>query len=354
MSEDYTIIIPTYNNRHQYLNRILDYYRLSSFRIIIVDSSKTKFEYKGVRENVDYYHVPNEMLQLKIFNALKKVKTKYALLWGDDDFIIIDAIEICVNFLNNNPTYCSAAGNELWFFNELRTNFYPLKLTTYKLDINNESGTERINQLYKNYTYLHYSVHRTKSLIKVYEILNELPDSLIKFNQSFLDIICLINGKHKVLPIFYGCKEISMNSATYTSKLETNNDIDDFLILIVTYLVEKENIDFLEAKRIIWNIFYPNDVIDTSKIKNSGFKKIINRIPYISLLKKTYSKLYYKYNAITKDYIKIRIQNARLIMEAKKLEGYPFHTTEGIEELKKIKKIVNKHWFQILRLKLGF
>ena len=113
MLDKITLVIAT-KNRHQYLERIVDYYSNSGINIIVADATKEKYS-KKLPSNISYFHYPEIHYCIKLDDVFKKVNTPYSLLCADDDFIIPEAIETCVDFLEKNSDYASAQGYYMMF-----------------------------------------------------------------------------------------------------------------------------------------------------------------------------------------------------------------------------------------------
>ena len=110
-----TIIIPT-RNRHVYLNRILYYIKDQPFNFIIADNSANPFilpEGQGFPVNVRYLKTENPGFAQKVLSALEYVKTPYAMMCADDDFMLTSAIHLGITFLNQNPDYAAVHGYTL-------------------------------------------------------------------------------------------------------------------------------------------------------------------------------------------------------------------------------------------------
>lgn len=122
---DLTILIPTMN-RHEFLRRVIDYYKLMKFDgcLIIGDSS----EGECLQKNMDLIAATTELniiyrkysnppylhdgMCVKEMN--KEIPTKYAIFQGDDDLLALPGLEQCVEFLEQSSNeYVSAYGERL-------------------------------------------------------------------------------------------------------------------------------------------------------------------------------------------------------------------------------------------------
>lgn len=258
MTNNVTIIIPTYN-RHRQLKRLLEYYSSSHLPILVADSTSTPFPEAKYYRNVKYFHYPNYPYAKKLPLIYKKVKTKYVLFCADDDFVIPASIKDCVNFLEKNPSYNSAHGHYIFFENRSNQGIiaYPFYLESISLDVNSDLPSKRMVQLLSAYMQLLYAVTKTSDIKQVFRYLEEYPD--IKNDnmvEIFQAIILCISGKSKTLPILYCTREVTPNSArTFTDDLDAvytqkkyAKEYQAWLEAISKHLAKKERITRTEAK----------------------------------------------------------------------------------------------------------
>src|SRR3954468_16237273 len=97
-----TLLIPTHN-RHNYLERAIAYYGPMPINIVIVDSSAKAYDVS--RDNISYFHLPTHTLTGKISYALELIKTPYVVMSADDDFLLPEKVQACIDFLDKNPSY---------------------------------------------------------------------------------------------------------------------------------------------------------------------------------------------------------------------------------------------------------
>lgn len=353
-----TILIPTHK-RHAYLCRILDYYSDIPVKIMVADSSDEPYN-KIIPLNTEYFHFPGKSYFYKIYTVLNKITTPFVVMCADDDFIVPESIEKCIQFLNDNPDYYSVQGHYINFYNKRFVRYRPFQLTyIIGLDINSETATERIIQLFEKYMFLHYSVHRKENLLKTFELLVDLPDVFSGANQYFLDFICIINGKHKVLPVFYSARETLLySSANSTPSLGTleedpsfSEDVKLFYLKIATHLSEKDYISIERAENIIRETYsqYSKRISNYSTIPqllhkplgNSIFSKMFNGIPGSSVIKKNYSQIVIK-GFTYKRYI-MEKYNTENLNYTRNYPGFPHSDEESRKQWERIKIFIKKH-----------
>ena len=117
--KDITLIIPTLN-RYEHVITYLNYLTNYNYGgvVILADSSeseifnKTKLYINNKVLNFNILHV--DCKNLKNFEAIKKVselvETEYCMFIPDDDFVIINTLEKCKNFLIQNLDYSAVGG----------------------------------------------------------------------------------------------------------------------------------------------------------------------------------------------------------------------------------------------------
>ncbi|MDC1078653.1 TIGR00180 family glycosyltransferase [Candidatus Pelagibacter sp.] len=165
-----TIIVPTLN-RSVKLGMWLDYYFLNNYKgkILIIDSSNEKEKKKNIlllkkfsSLNINYVFIKKKNFRFNFLKIVKKkIKTKYVIWCGDDDFILIKTLKYLIKFLNNNRKYGGACGLGLVCYRD-KKNFITYKYNGLR-EIENQNSFERLkSQFYKNkYTVSFYSVLRS-------------------------------------------------------------------------------------------------------------------------------------------------------------------------------------------------
>jgi glycosyltransferase domain-containing protein len=214
--EDLTIIL-TPHNRPLHLKRVLEYYRSWNVNIVIMDSSSSKFDYQNaISQRMSYYFQPNELYSNKLKFGLGKVNTNYVMIQAEDDFYTQSGLRASIHFLNFNPEYASCQG----MFSAFTLNPISKKTVYYQSfnrDINAENINERINDIMGSYFQLFYAVHRKESLKATFDFASNRIKNLFVI-EILIGFFAIIQGKHKVLNIFYGAREIIPSSAGRNNK----------------------------------------------------------------------------------------------------------------------------------------
>lgn len=354
-----TIVIPTYNNRHRYLRRVLEYYKQLTVPILIADSSALEFKFENSQKgnNIHYFHLRGVSYTEKLYRTIRTLRTPYTLLAADDDFITPKGMQYCLEFLQRHPDYSSAQGHMVTFRRKgQKIEMFPWMYHCAGMDINHNSSMLRVRNIFNQHVYLHWSVHRTENLLDTFSLASKLIDDFAGMIGPMLDIISITNGKHIVLPVFYIAQELAKDSARniylpppllrFSPKHKEN--YNSCLKTMTTHLSKKENIPFSEAEEAIDYAFHSSPYFTlNSDSKNvsyplqrfSTIKKITDNIPGSTLLKKSYSRLVHHYL-----HYKNRIRPKKSVKEVteKKLPAYPFTDSEAFSDWEYIKSIILK------------
>jgi glycosyltransferase domain-containing protein len=204
-----TIVIPTHN-RHNYLERVLDYYSNSSYFIIVADSSENKYSGIIPDERVNYLHLPGLSLPQKLSVIFQKVTTAFMAMCADDDFVIPESLEMCVSFLKGNPDYSVAGGNILCYkksdFLAGHIKFAVVFPQWLSYEIRNKDAWRRLDDFFDQYREIFYSVHRTENLRLAFE---DVDNRITKvyLNEYLTVVLPIFRGNYKLLPILYQVRE---------------------------------------------------------------------------------------------------------------------------------------------------
>lgn len=193
---DFTIIIPTFN-RHSYLKRVLEFYQNHNVNIKIFDSSTNIFNSDMLlKSNIEYIHLPNMQPLDKFIYALEYTKTKYIALCADDDFIFIDAIKKCCNFLDKNDTYVCAQDKLISFKYSSEDEDIEYKIETYFTTNTRNSSSknvmDRLSSFSQPYRHTFYGVHKINNILNIYKLIKQYELSepyLIELAQAVLLVI---------------------------------------------------------------------------------------------------------------------------------------------------------------------
>ena len=181
-----TLIIPV-RDRHYNLPSIVHYYKDTSFRKIVYDASINP--YQGPLPGFEYYHVGPEFQTVSYLKSHSLADTPYLINCPDDDIMTVESLEMCVQFLEDNPEYSACDGSVIEYNPDSRSVSSAPKPEVYKARVlhnwENENIDERLDFaiVQCSRSCLH-SVLRTKQSVK---ILQNFIDNKEITPLSFLD-----------------------------------------------------------------------------------------------------------------------------------------------------------------------
>lgn len=224
-----TLLIPTIN-RSYFLVRLLTYYRELGFQgcICIGDSSdpqhveRTRGVIQQLKGKMDivYREYPGLSYPECIRNLVELVPTSYAVVLPDYDFLLPDALQRCVSFLEAQPKYAAAHGTAAI------VNLYSQgacgevrKIAPYRqptLEV--ENAGDRLLNHFKSYTFPLFPVCRTDDLREIYQKVSTLPDRYFALKLLPCSLV-IVRGKVKELDGLYLARQILdlkyLSPATY-------------------------------------------------------------------------------------------------------------------------------------------
>lgn len=342
MLDKVTLIIAT-KNRHVYLNRVLDYYSQTPLKIIVADATEHAYNTASLSQNVTYKHFPNIHYAIKLNEVAQTINTEYCLLCADDDFITLDGIEKSVEFLENHKDYSSAQGNYVaYYYVGGKLSFVPLYVSGIGLDINEHDPMDRAKRFFGSGIQMYYCVHRAGNFKEIFEIAAGKIRSL-NLLEYHIGLTTLINGKHKVLPVFFGCRELLYNSAGKTAGIDElftkpkyEAEFKIFLEVISKKLANSCNINYELAETSLKSMI-------SLYLVSKGAQEFYKSRKRAKLRKK-----------MIPAFIRHRLSKWIMLRNYEKTvrkniafgtthPGFPFNSNEGNMELEQIKKLVLKH-----------
>jgi len=107
LKDQFTLIVPV-RDRHYNIPSIVDYYKDTSYRKIIYDTSKKKYD--GPLPGFEYHHTDPEYQHVSYLSSYKMATTPFILNCPDDDIMTHKSIYECTKFLYENSDYYSCDG----------------------------------------------------------------------------------------------------------------------------------------------------------------------------------------------------------------------------------------------------
>ena len=144
-------------HRFKHLKRLLNFFFSydSKIQILVLDSTPKNIKkdnelIKLLKKNkVEYIQYSEDTrISIKIDNGLKNVKTKYATLCSDDDYLIPGCLSKCINFLEVNNDYTSTLGITCIHNLTTESKFIMAHLYTRAKSLMKKSARERFLDVY--------------------------------------------------------------------------------------------------------------------------------------------------------------------------------------------------------------
>lgn len=304
---DCTVVIPTYN-RPLHLNRILQYYNSygSGLAVIVADSGSAENRKQDAQiisslSNLSIHHLDLYDVSVdpwhKILDAVQHVNTKYCLICADDDFVTPRGIKAAKDFLDLNPDYISAYGNNIWFSIKEGEGGKPAFLCKYfqsQANLQPDPQKRLLNKAMDSSNITYYAVHRTSFMQLLIGEASRITGDLrfagafrLTPDLFFAELLILwlpsIHGKMKCLDTLYYVREdctpqnVSrlyvtlpdiMNEASYKPKLH------EFTACVAAHLSEQTGMAQAEAQKIvekaivIYNRRTPSIVLGINSVLN--------------------------------------------------------------------------------------
>ena len=214
-----TVLILTHE-RPLYLERILEYYREYSLKILVADSSLISGAEKINDPAVEYHHYSGKTHGQKLAASLQCIQSKYTVMCADDDFTLPDAMITCIEYLEKNKDFAVAQGYSINYKKQEKYSGNPELGAIYPNqkvhEIKMGPPLERVAALFAHYRTVFCAVHYTKHLQIAYGSINDKFSNLF-LNEYLSGILPLIFGNYIELPIFFQVREYTEVSGDKTT-----------------------------------------------------------------------------------------------------------------------------------------
>ncbi len=221
MLKKITIIILT-RNRPECIKRQMDYIKNWGAQIFLLDGSDNINLYLQSLPkrdpNLKYIHDTNGF-DVRLMHMKSQIKTKYAMIMSDDEFIIKKSLEMCIQFLENNTDYVSCSGVAVGFMKSFKNKVIYIKkyLRLIGYEISDEDPKERVIKHMSEYVPSSvYGVLRSSVINKFISEINYSFTSSPETTENWLQNTVAYMGKIKVLPVLYWFR--SMENAPIQDK----------------------------------------------------------------------------------------------------------------------------------------
>jgi glycosyltransferase domain-containing protein len=173
--QDFTLVIPTYN-RPKPLEALLAYLRAKKqrCRILILDSSQPPARAANnsiialTDLNVQYSEFPSEMHPFdKFHEGVHQVTTEFCALCADDDLIVLEGVERCLDTLRSNPQASVAQGYSFSFQCRPNGDMDVRSILYFTPTIDDATPLARLANLFGRYQAATYGNYRTSVLQRI-------------------------------------------------------------------------------------------------------------------------------------------------------------------------------------------
>jgi len=204
-----TILVPT-RNRPAFLRRLLTYFKAipPAAIIRIIDSSQgaslreNRLTVQSFADALQLEHVEDSTGMIsKCRKAMERVETPYTAFCADDDFLMLDAVQKCLQFLETHPDYHCAMGSWVWMNPDRQNRCHQTRCTS----IDDDDPTLRMRRLANHWFSTFYGVYRTASFRRAWIVTDEASDydRARVFPETLLSMLSVLYGKLAVLPHVY-------------------------------------------------------------------------------------------------------------------------------------------------------
>ncbi|SEI24049.1 glycosyltransferase domain-containing protein [Pseudomonas asplenii] len=215
-----TVVIVTHN-RPAFLRRAVVYYSALPCKLLILDSSAEPCA--GIaegRERVEYLHVPQYdywKMQDKFTHGVMSVKTPYMTFAPDDDFLVHDALDQSVAFLEDHPDYGMCHGYCLMYLTLANNVLYYRRDKKVCEDYSSESAQDRVLSYMGQYVPPFYAVHRTQLMQDWYSAMPR--GTSFQWQEVGHVYYMLARAKARILPIPYVVREINYGDSEHGTEI---------------------------------------------------------------------------------------------------------------------------------------
>lgn len=214
MIDKVSIVIPT-QDRPFLVRRSIAYYRPLGIPIVIADSSSRAMPVENSAD-VRYLHLPGMTFARKVHHALAGVKSPYACLCADDDFLALGGLEEGVRFLDSHQDYASVGGTFIQFSARdgemLSTHILYAGKQEYAIE--EPAPGDRVVHAFEDYMNCMVALYRTPVLreaLALASVVNEVTVAEMSTN-----LVGNLFGKHRTLPVFWMARDAARYSAYVT------------------------------------------------------------------------------------------------------------------------------------------
>lgn len=299
---DFTVLIPTHN-RHNYLERSIEYYKRLRAQIIYCDSSEEP--YKGnLAENILYDHLPDQTFPEKILTTLNKVESRYVALCADDDFLIFETLKKGYEFLDRNSDYSMVCGNIGLFHEKFDDKFY-FSRKYEEIDLNS-SPLSNLKSFFSQYRQLLWAMYSKEVLSDAFIAIESMELKNDNFIELTLGAISCYKGglkwfndvwimrelsegnhwgnRHKSIRNFHGDKSLQIEFRKFQEILDANTQEGFAIELLGSYLSKVKGSKGFNRMKYLFRRLIKMDFVQHRIKRKSHYSGPVNKYVGLGLL----------------------------------------------------------------------
>jgi glycosyltransferase domain-containing protein len=186
--QDFTLVIPTYNRPKQ-LQALLTYLgaKEPACRVLILDSSQPHQRHANrkiaerAKFKFEYAEFPSEMHPFDKFReGVHKVTTDFCALCADDDLVLLDGVQRCLDALRRNTRASVAQGYSFSFLCQQNGNMDLGNILYFTPTIDDPTPLARLAKLFARYQAATYGNYRTPVLQRIFDTLRPMQSILAR------------------------------------------------------------------------------------------------------------------------------------------------------------------------------
>lgn len=265
LNELLTVVLVTHN-RPAFARRAVKFYSTLPCRLLLLDSSTEITDgIDGVYPSVDYRHVPQfgyQGLRAKLDYGVQQVNTPYMAFAADDDFIVHDALQASVSFLESNADYGMCHGYCLMYLALASSVSYYRRDKKVCEDYSSERARDRVIDFMQQYIPPFYAVHRVELLRDWYAVMPE--DTSFEWQEIGHAYYMLATSKARMLPMPYVVREVNYMVSEHKTEVYGTLSASDaksvlereaFAELLSTLPSAKTGLDQAQGKQLALDSF---------------------------------------------------------------------------------------------------
>jgi len=312
-----TFLIPTID-RSDIIIKYLYYLKENNFngQVLLGDSSN-KEHYQATEKYIrrldcDYevkqFYFPNMYPHLCIQGMINEIKFPYSMYIHDDDYLILETLYKCIDFLDSNPEFYGVGGKAIACgINENDYNKIDSAWEYRVSEVLLETAVDRIDELMKNYSVINFSLARTKDFLARWPSDKSIQDRGI--GGEYLPAAMLAaQGKVKMLKDLFVVRQIHSRRSLLPSYFDTfllpewHPSMKFSLEYVSKHVAKIDSIPYEDAYKMVkaaWQNYYTNVVVKkhyhieqkSSIVENSKIRNFVKSIPGLKLMAQLSMKL---------------------------------------------------------------